>query len=308
MKISRNDEPRVFPQVLRVINDHSGAIYKLIAGPEENQFFSASGDGIVALWDIQPREEPIMVFKCPEPVYTLLYLHHKQELIAGCQSGDMQIFCLRDRKQIRHIKAHTKGLFYIASLPEENLIWTAGGDGIVNVWCADDFKLVKNRHICSTKTRHIHAGKKIRVSCGDGHVRVVEPMNLGTQQMIFTHGKGCSISTDHPFKPVWLSGGRDGFIRIFSQEENIEILALPAHKGTVYGLHFDPSYKILVSHGTDKTIAIWNSSSMELLHRIDAGATGHTHSINTAVWLKNSLITGGDDRKIIVWKIFESDI
>ena len=305
MKISRNDEPKVFPQVLRVIKEHSGAIYKLIAGPTENHFFSASGDGIIALWDIHSGKEPMLVLNCSEPVYTLLYLHHKEELIAGCQSGDMQIFSLQDRKQIRHIKAHSKGIFYIASLPEENLIWTAGGDGIVNVWCADDFKLIKNRHICSTKTRHIHAGQKIRVSCGDGHVRVVEPVNLETQQLVFTHGKGCSISTDHPLKPVWLSGGRDGHIRVFSQEENVEILALPAHKGTVYGLQFHHDGKILVSHGTDKTIAIWNSSTMELLHRIDAGASAHTHSINTAIWINDILASGGDDRKIILWKIFE---
>ncbi len=306
MKIYRNDEPKVFPQVLRVNKEHTGAVYKLIPGPEENQFFSASGDGIIALWDLTKGDQPLTVLKCSEPVYTLLYLHHKEELIAGCQSGDMQIFSLRDRMQIRHIQAHTKGIFYIASLPEENLIWTAGGDGIVNVWCAGDYKLVKNRHICSTKTRHIHAGKKIRVSCGDGHVRVVEPMNLETQQMIFTHGKGCSISADHPLKPVWLSGGRDGFIRVFSQDENIEILAIPAHKGTVYGLQFHNTGKILVTHGTDKTIAIWNSTNMELLHRIDHGASAHTHSINAAVWLNDILITGGDDRKIIAWKIFET--
>lgn len=305
MKISRNDESMVFPQVLRVIKEHSGAIYKLIVGPKENQFFSASGDGIIALWDVRSGQDPLLVLNCSEPVYTLLYLHHKEELIAGCQSGDMQIFSLRDRKQIRHIKAHTKGIFYIASLPEENLIWTAGGDGIVNVWCAGDFKLIKNRHICSTKTRHIHAGQKIRVSCGDGHVRVVEPVNLETQQMVFTHGKGCSISTDHPLKPVWLSGGRDGHIRVFSQEENIEILTLPAHKGTVYGLHFHHDGKILVSHGTDKTIAIWNSLSMELLHRIETGASAHTHSINSAIWINDVLVSGGDDRKIITWKIFE---
>ena len=303
MKITRKDVPKVFPQVLRVIKEHTGAIYKLIPGPEENQFFSASGDGIIALWSLSV-DQPLMVFKCSEPVFTILYLHHKQELIAGCQSGDMQIFSLRDRKQIRHIQAHTKGIFYIASLPEENLIWTAGGDGIINVWCANDYKLIKNRHICSTKTRHIHAGQKIRISCGDGHVRVVEPMNLETQQMIFTHGKGCSISADHPSKPVWLSGGRDGFIRVFSQDENMEILALPAHKGTVYGLQFHSDHDILVTHGTDKTIAFWNSSTMELLHRIAAGASAHTHSINTAVWLNDTLVSAGDDRSIIAWKIF----
>ena len=306
MKIYRNDDTMVFPQVLRVLKEHAGAIYKLIPGPEEDQFFSASGDGIIALWNIHSGDTPIMVFNCTDPVYTLNYLHHKQELLAGCQSGDMQIFSLRDRKQIRHIKAHTKGIFYITSLPEENLIWTAGGDGIVNVWCADNFNLIKNRHVCSTKTRHIHAGQKIRVSCGDGHVRVVEPVNLETQQMIFTHGKGCSISADHPLKPAWLSGGRDGYIRVFSQDENIEILAIPAHKGTVYGLHFHPSGNILISHGTDKTIAIWNSANMELLHRIEAGASAHTHSVNTAIWLNDILLSGGDDRKIIVWKIFET--
>jgi WD40 repeat protein len=306
MKISRNEDPRVFPQVLRVIKEHTGAIYKLISGPDKNQFFSASGDGLIALWNIASDDEPVLVFRCSEPVYTILYLHHKNELIAGCQSGDMHVFSLSDRKQIRHIQAHTKGLFCIASLPEENLIWTAGGDGIVHVWCADNFNLIKNRHVCSTKTRHIHAGKKIRISCGDGHVRMIEPVNLETQQMIFTHGKGCSISADHPLKPVWLSGGRDGYIRVYSHDDNSEILALPAHKGTVYGLHFHKEGKILVSHGTDKTIAIWNSANMELLHRIEAGASAHTHSVNTALWLNDILISGGDDRKIILWEIFET--
>jgi WD40 repeat protein len=71
-------------------------------------------------------------------------------------------------------------------------------------------------------------------------------------------------------------------------------------------LSLSPNKKLLASASRDKTIKIWDAESLELLKVLDRTKypTSHTHSVNRLLWLNDdTLISTGDDRKVICWKI-----
>jgi len=70
--------------------------------------------------------------------------------------------------------------------------------------------------------------------------------------------------------------------------------------------NFSPDGKLVATGSRDKTIKIWNAQNFGLLKVIDTQRNGgHINSVNTLLWssFNNWLISGSDDRSIIIWDV-----
>jgi WD40 repeat protein len=65
--------------------------------------------------------------------------------------------------------------------------------------------------------------------------------------------------------------------------------------------------KLMATSSMDKTIKIWESQSLTLRKVVDRSRyNGHLNSVNSLLWLEdadNTLISAGDDKLIMAWKL-----
>ena len=140
------------------------------------------------------------------------------------------------------------------------------------------------------------------MACGDGTVRIFDPVFFNEYHTIQAHKEGATAVAWHPTKPVLLSSGKDAMLRAFSTEENDkELIALPAHEFAIYAIAFSPDNQHFATASRDKSIKIWDTTSLEVIQRLDHKIGGHNYSVNDLIWTENKLISVGDDRKLIVW-------
>lgn len=286
---------------------HTAAIYALTPSPD-GSLFSGGSDGALLAWHPDRPGEVRVVARLPSPVYSI---HPCADglLFVGTAAGEL--FALdQGTKQVLHrISAHTKGIFSTLPLNDGRLA-CAGGDGSLSIWKvnasgATRCELLRNIPLCDAKLRGLAlsvAGDLLAVACGDGIVRVLETELFNEVANCTGHAEGANAVVFHPHRPLLLSGGKDGHMRLWDTTNAYrEVLSIAAHRSTIYRVLFDPKGERCVSVSRDKTVKVWDADTFDPLERLDAQRGGHSHSVNTACWMNGDLFTGGDDRKLLRW-------
>lgn len=294
---------------------HSGAVYALCHGARAGHFLSSGGDGLVASWDLHRPDEGAVIVKVGEPVFSLLVDAPRNMLLIGTGSGRLVVVDLREQAESQVVELHRKGIFRIVSHSPSGFL-CAGGDGILSVWRWSGFRdgstpltveVIRQIPLCEEKLRDIvrsEAGDEVAVACGDGTVRVLDVVLFNENKRYVGHEHGANAVAFHPRKPVLVSGGKDGHVRIWHLHgPEADLHAFAAHKGAVYAVLFDASGRRLVTAGRDALVKIWDAETLEAVQRSAREKNAHTHSINAALLAGHRLITAGDDRKILGWPL-----
>lgn len=300
--------PIADPTPFASFQGHKASIYALASGGMDRAFLSAGGDGIVVQWHMDRPEQGEAIVNVGEAVFSLHLVEERELLLIGTGTGRLLVIDLRTRKEIQAIEAHTKGIFRISPL-NANTVACAGGDGALSTWSVSESRspLSQLRRIplCEEKLRDITRspeGQRIIMACGDGSLRELELPDLNERQRFEGHEKGSNCAAFHPTKPVLISGGKDGQVKVWRADGGC-MLEFAAHKGSVYATAFDPSGRYLITAGRDALLKVWDASTLEPVHRSAREKSAHTHSINAVLWLGNTLITASDDRRIHAWAI-----
>ena len=101
-----------------VLQAHSASLYALAPGRTKGMLFSAGADKVVAEWDVNLPDPNPFAIRTERTVYSLLNLDRKQ-LVIGTIVGGMHIIDLETKQEIRHLKFHDKGIFYLLELPQQ---------------------------------------------------------------------------------------------------------------------------------------------------------------------------------------------
>lgn len=289
---------------------HKGPVYALSSDPAPGLFHSASGDGSVVCWNAAHPGEGITearvgraIFSLHRPCGNVLYI--------GDEDGGLHVVDLIQRREVQLERAHGKGIFALQELSGGRLA-AAGGDGAISIWATEgnDRRIALQRKIPMTdeKVRGLALNKEgtlLAVACGDGRIHILDSTGLNEQFTLSGHDPGANCLAWHPSKPVLVSGGKDGHIRLWRSNMGFEELhAFPAHKDTIYQIAFSPDGATMASASRDKTAKLWGAASFHPLRRLDRHHGGHGYSVNTVLWLNNAtLLTAGDDKCIVAWEL-----
>lgn len=291
--------------MLRALEIHrAGApVYALEA--LDGEVHCGCGDGTVLTWSMTDPMRISLTAQLSAPVFSAR--RTVEGLLAiGTFTGELCIIDLRDRIALQRIEAHAGAIHDIGRIGAD-LIATAGADGHLRTWRREGPRWRAERDIplSEGKLRGLAAssdGGRIAVACGDGPIRVLESGMLNEISTFTGHEGGTTSLAFHPTKPVLLSGGKDGALRVWPDQGGAaELISLPAHRGAIYGIAFNNVGTRFVTASRDKTVKLWDAATLEVIIRLEARDGGHAHSVNAVAWLGDSLISAGDDRRLIRW-------
>jgi WD40 repeat protein len=292
---------------------HNGAVYSLAPSRTKNFFYSGGSDHLIAGWSFDDLPTERIRMQLPGIVYSLCLLEEKNVLLAGTSEGKIHGIHLLDNKEIVSLKNHANSVYDIRF---DKVILTAGGDGVLSILSIEELKIIKTLKLCPEKLRALAVFKNTAaIACGDGLIRLLDLQDMKITHELNAHtGSVYSVAFSADGKYL-LSGGKDARLNLWEALSGNwqKLKSVPAHNYAIYSIVLSPDGNYIATASRDKTIKLWsakaffgNESTPEVLARINKeNFDGHTHSVNKLLWVKNSntLISTGDDRKIMAWEI-----
>ncbi len=291
---------------------HGGAIFTLESAYNSILFYSGSSDNLVVEWNLKDQQQNKVVAKLPAKALALKYIPDRNLLLIGQSLGGIHIIDLNKNEEIKLLQLHRQSIYDIQYLPEKKCFWVLAGDGTFSVWSINDFSLITTSKLCDKKIRSIDFNlllKEAAIGCGDGSIRIFDFETFEEKKILKGHLDDFSVNAVryHPNGKHLLSGSRDAHLNVWDIENNYAlILHIPAHNYAIYSIVFSPDKKFFATGSRDKTIKIWDAENTKLLKTIDKSKLeGHTNSVNKLLWgdFNNYLVSTGDDKAIMVWKI-----
>jgi WD40 repeat protein len=284
---------------------HGAGIYSLAF--DEQFIYSASADHYVARWNFITGEQDPFAIKFDLPVYSISLFKQNSFLAVGLSNGDVHVFDINKRVEVKFYKQHTKAVFCIVENPIKEQCYTADADGNLAIWDSTNFELLIYLPINCGKVRRIAidaSGEHFALACQDGTIRVFETAFFNEIHTFQAHEGGTTAIVFNPINENELfSGGKDAHICLWNWPQEQRLKCIPAHNYVVYDLKVNPSENLLFSASRDKTIKLWNLENLTSIQRLDLKQKGHRHSVNALQIINDNLIiSASDDKRIISWK------
>lgn len=281
---------------------HSGAVYSL-QYDGNNFIYSASADKYVVRWDLTTGQQDKFAIKLPATPYSIQLIDNTTKLVAGLSSGDVHIFDLEEKKEIKFFKLHQKGIFAMAENAEKNQFYIADGEGKLSVWNTKTLELLLQLPFDCGKIRQITPSLDntlIYLSCQDGKIRSLDTTYFNIVDEFHAHDDG--VGTLLETNEVLITGGKDAHLKLWDKITKTCFKSIPAHNYMIYDL-IQLNDQQIVSVSRDKTIKIWDIEEFSVLQRLNLKSKGHRHSVNRVVKIdETTFATASDDARIIVWE------
>ncbi|HEY0652854.1 MAG TPA: WD40 repeat domain-containing protein [Chryseosolibacter sp.] len=298
---------KVQVQRLHSLTGHNDAIYTLQPSDDPAKFFSAAGDGMVVLWNLNDPEHGQLIARLPNSVYALLYDKSCDRLIAGHNYDGIHVLDWKNKTEIGSLQLTKAAIFDIQAV--EGGIVIADGDGTVTLADIGDFRIIRQVKASERNARTIvrnMGNGDLAVGYSDSYIRVFDE-HLGMKLEWAAHGNSIFTLRYTPDQRFLISGSRDARLKVWDVAAGYkQVEEVVAHMYAINHLDFSPDGKHFVTCSMDKSIKVWSTGEMKLLKVIDrARHAGHGTSVNKVLWTRhhNQLVSASDDRRISVWEI-----
>jgi len=287
----------------QVFSGHSGSVYSLAFDSEF--LYSSSADKYVTRWNLTLGTQDKFAIKFSNSPYSLCLFAAKSKIAVGLDNGNLHFFDLVNRQELKFYVQHKSGIFSILENSNKQQLYTTDSEGNLAVWSTLDFSLMLFLPFDCGKIRRMavtNDGSKLFLACQDGYVRVLETSYFNQLSQFFTHQEGTTSIAINPENTQLYTGGKDAILRVWDLETLKQIKAIPAHNFVIYDIEFLTETNFITT-SRDKTIKIWNASTLAVIQKIEFKNGGHIHSVNAVQKINsNSFATCSDDRKIKVWE------
>lgn len=289
----------------REFKGHSAGIYAL---DFDGKFiYSGSADGFVTRWDLDLGIQDKFAINLKKPVYSICLVNSAEHLAVGLNNGDLHIFDLKRRSEIKYFTQHKSAVFCIVENSHQSHIYSADADGNLAVWNSQTFELLLYLPFNCGKIRRVSVssdGKYIALACQDGKIRILETDYFNQLTAFFAHKDGATSCSFHPLDSnILFSGGKDAILRQWNWNESKLLKEIPAHNFVIYDI-LSLKENLLLTSSRDKSIKLWDLVSLNFITKLEFKHGGHKHSVNCLLKMSDTTFcSASDDKKIVFWKI-----
>lgn len=302
--------PSLSVQVEKIahLKGHDGAVYTLLPSHFKHCFLSGGSDRLVVMWNELSMQPEGVLATVPAVIYSLAYLDGFRKLAVGTNTGQIHIIDLEQKKEIHCLQPSTSGIFDLAYLPENHKLIALSGNGYYSIWDVNNFECQTNFRLTDKKLRQvkIHPNlKQAAIACGNHQIAIIDLQSGLPVHQFEAHTMSVNSICYSPDGRFLLSGSRDAWLKVWDIHQNYHLIyQVPAHNFAIYSIVYSSDGKLFATASRDKTIKIWNGENFSFMLRIDKDKfDGHINSVNKIIWINDYLISAGDDRSIILWKV-----
>jgi WD40 repeat protein len=282
---------------------HRGAVYALCQGQESHVFYSAGSDGWVVQWNLHKPDLGQVVAQINGSIYAMVYDANTGILWVGQNFEGVHGILVADQTRVFSIQLPQLAIYSLAIM--DGHVWVGHQDGLITVIDQQAQAIKKRIKSGETNIRCFCPlpNAEMAIGSSDGYIRIFKAD--------FSLHKAWLAHTNSVFSIIYhseglFSVGRDAHIRKWNLTREALLEGVPAHIYSINTVVLSPSGQFLATGSMDKTIKIWDTTSLKLLKVLDfARYGGHKNSINRLIWsnYQDFLVSGSDDKNISVWKI-----
>lgn len=299
---------KVHVDKLHTLTGHNQSVYTLQSSAKENIFFSAAGDGMVVMWDLEQPETGRLVARLSNSIYALHYHPLSNLLIVGHNYEGIHLLNWEDRNEVGSLKMTTSAIFDIQSLG--HYLFVATGDGtVVKVDCRS-LAITAQVQMTQKSARTIAVNTltgEIAVGYSDNFIRVFSAEDLSLRHEWEAHRNSVFTLRYNRAGDRLFSGSRDARLKLWKADSGYALQQeVVAHLYAINHLDLSPDGKHFVTCSMDRSVKVWEADEIRLLKVIDkARHAGHGTSVNKVLWTSfhKQLLSASDDRTISVWNI-----
>jgi WD40 repeat protein len=298
---------RVTVQKLHSLSGHTDCVYALHPAGDGRRFFSAGGDGMVVLWDLESPGEGDLIARVPRSVYAIHELPLAGMLVVAQNFEGLHLIDWNEKKERATLKLPPASYFDIQS--HGNDLFVASGDGSVVQVDVEQWR-IKNRLVHSAKSARTLALNprkgEMAVGYSDFSLRVFD-LDSGLLRAEWpAHSNSVFTLAYSPDGDYLLSGSRDARLKVWDASNFRLHHEVVAHMFAINHIAFSPDGRHFVTCSRDRSIKVWEREGWNLLKVIDkARHAGHGTSVNKLWWspYNKNLVSAGDDRSVAVWSL-----
>ena len=293
-------------QQLHQMKGHKAAIYDIVRGKEQEEWWACDGQGWLVKWDLKDPENGVLMATANKSLYCL---HHMGgEVLGGDMDGKLHWIIPGDQEATSVIDHHLKGIFAIKEYHDR--LFTIGGDGVISEWDKErrrPFQSLRISHNSLRSMVQVPGTEKAIIGASDHHFYLLDLKTWEVKERLGeAHSNSIFAVAFDTSGRYLVTGGRDAFLMLWDAHNGYKQIAeVPAHLGTINKIAIHPKGHIMATASRDKTVKIWSFPTLKLLKVLEGiRDQGHVNSVNTLVWVgEEQLLTAGDDRTLILWQV-----
>jgi WD repeat-containing protein 61 len=129
---------------IKYIIHHRLAIFDIQYSILHDQFYTAGGEGSIAVWSLDDFSLLHSIPLCKEKVRGLALNNAEEVLAVACGDGSIRLFHTSSMKEFETVIAHTSSVNCVLFHPEKKFLISGGRDAHLNIWSTESFSLYKS--------------------------------------------------------------------------------------------------------------------------------------------------------------------
>lgn len=282
-------------QVKTVFRGHGAPVYAVAA--DDEWIYSAAGDHYVVRWNPNTGLQDTFTIRLDKAAYALHCVANN--LFIGASNGTLIAVNPATKKLLWEINRFGHPIFAITSTIHQQLV-VSDSESNLTVYAFSGDKIV-SFNLGAGKIRALHANEnRLFVGAEDGTIREFDLSTFNELSCAKVHQAAVNkiyLLDNHEL----LSVGRDGYLIKTDLLTGKQLVALPAHYQSIYGL--EKIGNQLITCSMDKSLKIWDLDAMKVIQKIEAKNGGHKRSVNAiGVYNDKQFVSVGDDKDVILWE------